>query len=137
MRKREFEISDLPSDFYDKIVSMFKEDGMSIKEVCSEFGITPSIHARLKKENEEYAKAFDDGVTFSEAWWMKQGRQNLTNKSFNVGVYAFNMKNRFKWRDTPLVVGGTERKLADQFKEKELVERYKKTEDVGDETVIN
>lgn len=135
MGKRIYNISDLPSDYPEQIVSMMKDEGMSIKEVCAEFGITAAAHATFKKDDAAYSKAIDEGISFAEAWWMKQGRENLQNKGFNVGIYAFQMKNRFKWRDTPLVAGGNERSLADDFKEKEIVEQYKKKEKEDEKSI--
>lgn len=114
-------------DLFSEIVRLMKEEGMAKQEVCSHFGITPGVHARFVKQYPEYSKAFEDGRAFAEAWWMSQGRENLANKGFNVGIYAFQMKNRFKWRDVPLVVGGADRQLSDKFEEKEIVGKYKKT----------
>ena len=136
-RKVQYKIEDLPTDFYDRIISWMREEGMSKKEVCSELNVSASAHARFLKESEEYKEAFEIGKSFAEAWWMKQGRKNLENKGFNVGIYAFQMKNRFKWRDTPLVVQGEERTLADKYKEKEIIGKYKKTGEQTDEKIIN
>ena len=102
MAKKTITIETLGPDFREKVISMMKEEGMSIKEVCAEFDITPGIHARMKKESSVYREAFEDGVSFAEAWWMSQGRKNIDNKQFSTGMYAFQMKNRFKWRDTPV-----------------------------------
>jgi len=116
---------DLPETFYEDVLSKMKEEGMSEKEVCAEYSITPSAHARFKRESKEYKETFEIGKEFAEAWWMSQGRLNIENKQFNVGIYAFQMKNRFKWRDTPLTVGDKDRKIADKYKEKEVLEKYK------------
>lgn len=138
MANKTITMETLGPDFREKVISMMKDEGMSIKEVCAEFNITPGIHSRLKRDFDEYRLAFEDGVSFAEAWWMKQGRENLQNKGFNVGIYAFQMKNRYKWRDTPLIVQGKERNLADNFEEKEVIGKYKiKKEDSQDENIIN
>lgn len=138
MGKLVHDINDLPKNFKDLVIDMMREEGMSIKEVLADFGITPSAHAKFKKESEEYKDAFEIGQTFAEAWWMSQGRRNLETKGFNLGVYAFQMKNRFKWRDVPITAGDKDRKLADKYKESEIKEKYKiEKREVEDEKVIN
>jgi len=137
MGKILYKIEDLPSNYPDLIVGMMKDEGMSKKEVCSELNVTPSAHAKFFKDDEKYKQAFEDGVSFAEAWWMKQARENLSNKSFNVANYAFQMKNRYKWRDTPLVAAGVSKNLSDRFQDKEIIGKYKKTEEVKDEKIIN
>lgn len=136
-RKIAYNFDDLPESYFDDIIEMMKEKGMSKKEVMAEFGITPSVHTRFMRDYPKYKEAFDTGQFFAEAWWMKQGRENLENKGFNTGVYAFQMKNRYKWRDVPIVVGGNERTLADQLKEKEIMDKFKKPEEKKNEKVIN
>jgi hypothetical protein len=119
------EIEDLPENFVDIITDMMKTEGASIKEVCAELNITPYRHGKFMKD-ERYKQAFEDGVSFAEAWWMTQGRKNLENKSFNVGIYAFQMKNRYKWRDTPLIVGGNEKKPLDKYHKQEILGEFEK-----------
>ena len=118
-------IEDLPEDFANIIVGLMKEEGASIKEVCAELNITAYWHSKFMN-NDEYKQAFEEGIAFAEAWWMKQGRKNLENKGFNVGIYAFQMKNRYKWRDTPLIVSGSETNKLDQYKKAEIIGEFKK-----------
>ena len=127
-KEKQRNISDLPQDYVDVIVDMMRDEGCSIKEVLSELKITASVHARFCKIEPKYKQAFQDGKDFAEAWWMTKGRMNILNKGLNVGIYAFQMKNRFKWRDNPLLVGGAETNKLDNYKEKEIVEKYKKSE---------
>jgi len=37
------------------------------------------------------------GLEASEAWWIRQGRENIDNRSFNNNLWALNMVNRWSW----------------------------------------
>jgi len=135
--KRIKNIEELPGNYEEIIITMMKEEGASIKEVCAELNITARVHGEFMKDD-KYRSAIEDGISFAEAWWMSQGRQNLGNKQFNVGIYAFQMKNRYKWRDTPLIVGGTEKGKLDQYKKAEILSELKKGgQDEKDKKVVN
>lgn len=75
------------------------ELGASDVEVCKELKIT------LKQFNENYAKnpkfteLVDFGRNLSHSWWMEQCRRGLFDKTMNVALWQFVMKNRFGWAD--------------------------------------
>jgi len=118
----------LPKNWKELIEEKMGSEGWSIVEMLAEFKISRGVHARFKRDFPEYDEAFTLGETLCEAWWIKQGRENLTNaRGYNVGIWCFNMKNRFAWRDTPL--GGKEGKakiLPDKVKEAENITKYKR-----------
>ena len=37
------------------------------------------------------------GLEASEAWWIRQGRENIDNRRFNNNLWALNMVNRWSW----------------------------------------
>lgn len=134
MGKTLYNISDLPEDYPTIIREKMKDEGASIKEVISELGLSAVAHAKFMKEDAAYKEAIEQGKEDAEAWWMTQGRKNLENKGFNVGIYAFQMKNRFKWRDTPLIVNGNDAGKLDKYKKEEILSEFKK-EDSNEKTV--
>lgn len=83
----------------DKLVLMMTE-GWSKTEVAA------ALNLSNRETIDEYAKKYPEfggalkrGLLHSEAWWLKNGRENIRNKEFNSGLWFMNMKNRFGWRD--------------------------------------
>lgn len=88
----------LPEDWKTKLLSEMSE-GASLQEIKGMFRISNDLHARWMKEEKEYSEAIKTGELYSEAWWMKMGRKNLTTKEFSPTLWYMNMKNRFGWKD--------------------------------------
>jgi len=119
-------LKSLPEGWKEFILEKSKNEGWGATEIIAEFDLTREIHARFRKEYPEYDDAFKMAEIYCEAWWIAYGRENMTTRYFNVGLWAFNMKNRHKWRDTPLSKEGNASILPDKTKEAEISERYKK-----------
>ena len=75
------------------------ENGASDVEICEIMRLTQGKFRSLYESNEGFHEAVDLGRVMSQAWWMKTGRRNLTNRTFNTSLWAFNMKNRFGWAE--------------------------------------
>ena len=80
------------------------KDGGSKTEVCALIDISrETLRDWTDKESERFKQELSDtikrGVELSKAWWIKNGRTNLTNKDFNYTGWYMNMKNRFNWAD--------------------------------------
>ena len=90
---------DVLPDGWQKIVVDNMSQGASQKEVIALLGIGADLYYAFIKRESEFADAVKKGVELSEAWWERQGRLNLTNKSFNAVLWYMNMKNRFGWKD--------------------------------------
>jgi hypothetical protein len=85
-------------EYNQKILDLMKE-GCSIAEICLELDICKQTFYNWCEQNKEFLDSKKKGEDFSEGWWMKQGRLNLTNKDFSYTGWYMNMKNRFGWRD--------------------------------------
>jgi len=76
--------------------------GASIAEVCFDMGIAQSTFRRwantTDKEKVDFREVVSLGKEASEAWWTRQGRENLDTRGFNHGLWLINMVNRFNWR---------------------------------------
>ena len=76
--------------------------GMSRQEVClylyREGAITPSTFWSWEKKHPEFLNAIKEGEYLEEGWWKEQGRKNINNNFFNVGLYVVQMANRFSWK---------------------------------------
>ncbi|MEE9351532.1 MAG: hypothetical protein V3U78_04675 [Thiotrichaceae bacterium] len=84
-----------------QVVIDLMSDGASKEEVCAELDITFDTLANWQKpeNNLEFSEAITQGERLSRAWWLKHGRKNLENKSFNERLWFMNMKNRHGWAD--------------------------------------
>lgn len=74
-------------------------NGGSIIEACQIMGICKETFYRWLKDPTKTAfrRKMDELMEASEAWWTRQGRENLNNRNFNSVLYNLNMVNRFKW----------------------------------------
>jgi transcriptional regulator with XRE-family HTH domain len=77
------------------------DQGASIQEVARDMGISRSTFYKWMngkdKRKEEFRKIVSIGKEAAEAWWIRQGRENLDNKGFVYGLWLINMQNRFNW----------------------------------------
>lgn len=84
---------------YCELVPELMKDGMSKEEVCEEIGIWYQTFLNWQDKHPKFLEAVKKGEGASKAWWMKQGRINLTEGGFNSTLWYMNMKNRHGWAD--------------------------------------
>ena len=77
------------------------DQGASIAEVCREMGVSRNTFKTWRTSVDSQKSSFRDVVTMgleaSEAWWIRQGRDNIDIRSFNNNLWALNMVNRWSW----------------------------------------
>jgi hypothetical protein len=119
MARPKKETTQLANDWQELVLTEM-EHGASLQEVKVLLGISNDLYDRWMKEDIEFSETIKRGKELSEAWWLKQGRTNLSNKEFSPTLWYMNMKNRFGWRDrsenetritlpTPILGGGSVR----------------------------
>jgi len=102
-------------------VEELMKGGGSIVEACRIMGIGRETFYRWMKDPTKAAfrRKMDDLLLASEAWWLRQGRENIGNRQFNATLYNLNMVNRFKWNSA-------------QTEQTRIVHETKKTETTVD-----
>tara|TARA_R100000656_G_scaffold123909_1_gene101022 strand:+ start:1051 stop:1524 length:474 start_codon:yes stop_codon:yes gene_type:complete len=80
------------------------DQGGTFQEAARLMGIDRSTFHRWMKGTDKEKAAFrivvNIGKEASEAWWIRQGRENLETRGFNHALWLINMVNRFGWRST-------------------------------------
>ena len=74
-------------------------EGLSTTEIASEFGVSVGT---LKAWSEKYVSfntAYEIGLDMHEAWWLKEGKGNLSNRSYNTGLFKFLTGNKLGYSD--------------------------------------
>jgi hypothetical protein len=84
---------------YCQVVVELLAQGLAKIEVAAELGIRRSTLDEWQETYPEFAEAMREGLELSEAWWHKQGRENLKHNGFQTPLYKFNMAHRFKIYD--------------------------------------
>jgi|TARA_R100001530_G_C4254919_1_gene138878 transposase-like protein len=89
------------TDIMSRRVEALFDQGGSIIEVSRLIGISRSTFYAWLNGTDTLKKPFREVVSIgkeaAEAWWMRQGRENIENRSFNNSLYQFNMLNRWNW----------------------------------------
>lgn len=82
----------------DECLALYKA-GAGDVEIADHLGMTLRKFHELCEQNPAFAEFVERGSTVAQAWWWRQARTNLTNKSFNANMWFTNMKNRWGWAD--------------------------------------
>ncbi len=94
--------SDYDPAFCERVIDLGKE-GASKAEMAAELGVVRQTLDNWCDAHPEFLDAVKEALSFSQAWWEKQGRIATfgATPNFNATSFIFNMKNRFPndWRD--------------------------------------
>ena len=92
-------ISDLPENWEENILDLYKQGGCDIEARAELDGMHEGLWYRLLQDEEEFSQVIKKGRLLAEAWWRRMSRLYLKAGEINTGLYALNMRNRFKWFD--------------------------------------
>lgn len=87
-----------PPSKLDQCLDLYRE-GAGDVEIAEHLSMTMKQFRSLCEDNEAFRSFVEKGSTVAQAWWWRQGRKNLANKTFNATMWAFNMKNRYGWAE--------------------------------------
>jgi hypothetical protein len=78
------------------------ESGLSIESFAGVIGVHRSTLYEWAGVHPEFSDTLKRGAEISLLFWERMGLTGMAGKiqGFNAAVYIFNMKNRFKWRDS-------------------------------------
>lgn len=120
---------------WDRVVLEEYAKGASDEEVALALRITMRKFRDLYATDNKFMETVDQGRDWAKAVWMKIGRENLNDKSFNGPLWYNNMKNRYSWSDKSEVSDKTQSAQdADQLRKRvgEMLARVKGTQQNGD-----
>jgi hypothetical protein len=88
----------IETSWIDRVIACYEAGGSDV-EVCKVLKSTIPKFNELYRKDAKFAELVDYGRMMSHAWWMEQARMGLKDKSMNVPLWSFVMKNRFGWAD--------------------------------------
>jgi hypothetical protein len=105
--------SEYKPEYCEQLIEHMK-DGFSFESFGGIIGVSKKTLYNWADNFPEFLHAKERGTSFSLFWWEKEGKTGLWNenhsesegrskttytKTFNTGVWAINMRNRFKWKN--------------------------------------
>lgn len=89
-------LADLPKNWKKKLITLAKQGGCITEiKVYILNCISDDLFNRFEQEEPEFSRIISVAKRHSEAWWKKQGRENIKNTNFQTNLYTVNMINRF------------------------------------------
>ncbi len=73
--------------------------GLSIVEIASEWEVASSTLKSWSEKYSDFNTAYDIGISMHEAWWLGEGKKNLDNRGYNVGMFKFLTGNKLGYSD--------------------------------------
>src|SRR6056297_5007 len=73
--------------------------GMSAVEIAAEFEVTIETINKWAETYESFNTAYEIGKAMHEAWWIRQGKDNLNERSFNSSLFKFLTMNKLGYSD--------------------------------------
>jgi len=101
---REIPIGTLMNTKYDpdghplQFIALSRE-GLSDVEIAAEFGVSVTTLRGWSERFADFNTAYDIGKDMHEAWWLREGKENLDNRSYNTGLFKFLAGNKLGYSD--------------------------------------
>ena len=90
-----------PSDYrpeYCEIARKLLKDGYCMTEIAYDLDVNITTLKRWIANFPEFRSVIEEDKSFSEGWWLKEGKANLANGKYNTRMYELQMMNRFGWK---------------------------------------
>lgn len=93
-------LAKLPEDWEDRIRTLAQEGAGRCEWQCA-LGISNVGYLTLLEDSPYFREVISECKLLAQAWWERLGRKGAAGKAeINGAVWALNMKNRFRWRDS-------------------------------------
>jgi len=79
-------------------IEMAREGGSEV-EIAAAFEISVHTMRTWSEKFSEFNSAYEIGQAMHEAWWLRQGKDNLDNRGYNVGLFKFLTGNKLGYSD--------------------------------------
>lgn len=93
-------------EYCERVIEM-GEQGYSVVEMAAELGVNrSSLEAEWPEKHPSFSEAFTQARQKSQAWWERQGRENVVMEpgkgTFNASMWSRSMAARFPrdWRES-------------------------------------
>lgn len=101
-----------------RLVELY-ENGASDVEVCADLKYPWREFEKRLNNDDAFKQLVEYGRLAAKAWFLRQGRLGVKDKSMNFPVWFAMMKNRYGWSDK-VDMNNTESKPMDQMSNEEL-----------------
>lgn len=68
-------------------------------EIAAAFGVSIYTLRGWAEKFKDFNTAYEIGQAMYEAWWLKQGKDNLGNRGYNTGLFKYLTMNTLGWSD--------------------------------------
>lgn len=96
-------LSDACANWYEIVLESYENGGSDVEAMALIYkmrgSFSESLFYRWLKDEEEFSQTIQTGRMLANAWWVQNGRTNLSTKYFNYQGWFMQMKNRFGWVD--------------------------------------
>jgi hypothetical protein len=78
---------------------MLSKEGYSEVEIAAEFNVSVGVMRGWAEKFLDFNTAYEIGKAAHESWWLKEGKNNLDNRSYNVSLFKFLTGNKLGYSD--------------------------------------
>jgi len=74
-------------------------EGSSEVEIAAQFEVSVDTLRKWAEKYESFNTAYEVGQAMHEAWWIREGKSNLNERSFNTSLFKFLTMNKVGYSD--------------------------------------